>query len=307
MRRSLRGERAPLAFGLTVLGGLLLVRLVAVVVHVDAGAATDAPLLGPSWDHLLGTDQLGRDVLLRMIESTEAFVLPGLLAVVVTLLVGVPVGSLIGYWPGRRSSAVARFVLTIVGAWPRLVLVVVVVAIFTASVSDPAAWAPVRLYLLGALIALTFVPQLAAELAEKVLSFQREEFVEAARAHGLSDGRILGRHILWANCRELILRQCCLVFAAFLLVETSLSYLGDYGVPPPRPSWGNILSDVRSQVIHVRSLARPDSWAPGDVLAGLGRAIDDGAALALVAPTVAIVLSIAGLLALARHLGRSER
>jgi len=291
-------------FGLGVLGALLLVRIVALFVHVDAGAATDAPLLGPSWGHPFGTDQLGRDVALRMIESTEAFVLPGLLAVVVTLLVGVPMGAGIGFWPGRRLSAAGRFGLTILGAWPRLVLVVVVVAIFTASVSDPAAWAPLRLYLLGVLIALTFVPQLAQELAERVLSFQREQFVEAARAHGLSDRRILGRHILWANCRELILRQCCLVFAAFLLVETSLSYLGDYGVPPPRPSWGNILSDVRSQVIHVRSLLRPDSFAPGDVLAGIGRAIDEGAALALIAPTLAIVVSIAGLLALARDLGR---
>ena len=290
-------------FGLAVLAVLAMVRMVALFVHVDAGAPTDAPLLGPSGGHVLGTDQLGRDVALRMIESTEAFVLPGLLAVALTLALGVPLGSLVGYWPGRASAAAARFGLTIVGAWPRLVLVVVVVAIFTASVSDPAAWAPARLYLLAALIALTFVPQLAGELAEKVLTFQREQFVEAARAHGLSDGQILGRHILWANCRELILRQCCLVFAAYLLVETSLSYLGDYGVPPPRPSWGNILSDVRSQVIHVRSLARPESLAPTDVLAGLGRAIEEGAALALVAPTLAIVLSIAGLLSLARHLG----
>ncbi len=297
-------ERSGLLFGLIVVGALLLVRLIAVFVEADPSAATAGQLLGPSLEHLLGTDQLGRDVALRMIESSEAFVLPGLLAVALTLLVGVPIGSYTGYWPDRRTSAAARFGLTIVGAWPRLVLVIVVVAIFTASVSDPARWAPARLYFLGALVALSFVPQLAAELAEKVLSFQREQFVEAARAHGLSDGRILGRHILWANCRELILRQCCLVFAAFLLVETSLSYLGDYGVPPPRPSWGNILSDVRSQVIHVRSLARPESFAPGDLLAAAGRAINEGAALALVAPTIAIVVSIAGLLALARHLGR---
>ena len=300
----MRGDRSGLIFGLIVVGGLLLVRLIAVFVEADPAAATGAQLLGPSLEHLLGTDQLGRDVALRMIESTEAFVLPGLLAVGLTLLLGVTIGSYTGYWPDRRTSAGARFGLTIVGAWPRLVLVIVGVAIFTASVSDPARWAPARLYFLGALVALSFVPQLAAELAEKVLSFQREQFVEAARAHGLSDARILGRHILWANCRELILRQCCLVFAAFLLVETSLSYLGDYGVPPPRPSWGNILSDVRSQVIHVRSLARPDSFAPGDLLAAAGRAINEGAALALVAPTIAIVVSIAGLLALARHLGR---
>jgi peptide/nickel transport system permease protein len=292
--------------GAVVVFLILGMRLVAVFIDVDPGAPTDQPLVGPSFAHLLGTDQLGRDVLERMIESTEAFVVPGVVAVCAALGVGVPLGAGIGFWPRTRSAAVARFGLTIVGAWPRLVLVVVVVAIFMVSVSDPAAWASARLYVLALLVALSFVPQLAHEIAEKVLTFQREEFVEAARAHGIPDSRILFHHILWANCRELVLRQCCLLFASFLLVETSLSYLGDYGVPPPRPSWGNILSDVRSQVIHVRSLARPESLSPGDVLDGLLRAVQEGAALAVLAPTVAIVASIAGLLALARHFAESR-
>ena len=292
--------------GAIVLFVILGLRLVAVLIDVDPGTPTDAPLLGPSFAHALGTDQLGRDILLRMIEATEAFVVPGIVAVLAALAVGVPLGAAIGFWPRARAAAAARFGLTIVGAWPRLVLVVVVVAIFMVSVSDPAAWADARLYVLSLLVALSFVPQLAQELSEKVLTFQREEFVEAARAHGLPDHRILFVHILWANCRELVLRQCCLLFASFLLVETSLSYLGDYGVPPPRPSWGNILSDVRSQVIHVRSLARPESWSPSDVLDGLSRAINEGAALAVVAPTVAIVVSIGGLLALARHFAEAR-
>ncbi|MCO4768775.1 MAG: hypothetical protein KDA24_02010 [Deltaproteobacteria bacterium] len=292
--------------GAIVVSILVGVRLLALFVHVDPAEPTDAPLLGPSSAHLLGTDQLGRDLLVRMIESTEAFAVPGLFAVLVALLVGVPLGAAIGFWPRAKATAVARLGLTIVGAWPRLVLVVVVVAIFMVSVSDPAEWAGLRLYVLALLVAISFVPQLAQELSERVLTFQRAQFVEAARAHGLPDHRILFVHILWANCRELVLRQCCLLFASFLLVETSLSYLGDYGVPPPRPSWGNILSDVRSQVIHVRSLARPDSWAPWDIALGLERAINEGAALALLAPTLAIVVSIGGLLALARHFAETR-
>ncbi len=287
--------------GAVVVFIILGLRIVALMLDVDPGAPTDAPFLGPSFDHWLGTDQLGRDVLVRMVESTEAFTMPGIVAVLAALLVGVPLGAGIGFWPQARLAGVARFGLTIVGAWPRLVLVVVVVAVFMVSVSDPAAWADARLYALALLVAVSFVPQLSHELSEKVLTFQREEFVEAARAHGLSDSRILLVHILWANCRELVLRQCCLLFASFLLVETSLSYLGDYGVPPPRPSWGNILSDVRSQVIHARSLARPESLHPVDLVEGLGRAVNDGAALAVLAPTVAIVVSIGGMLALARH------
>ena len=292
--------------GAIVVSLLLGLRLIAVFLNVDPAAPTGAPLQGPSRVHLLGTDQLGRDVMVRMIESTEAFTMPGFFAVLVALLVGVPLGAAIGFWPRARLSGVARVGLTIVGAWPRLVLVVVAVSVFMVSVRDPADWAGLRLYVLALLVAVSFVPQLAQELSERVLTFERAQFVEAARAHGLPDSRILFIHILWANCRELVLRQCCLLFASFLLVETSLSYLGDYGVPPPRPSWGNILSDVRSQVIHVRSLARPDSWAPADVLEGLARAVSEGAALALVAPTVAIVVSIGGLLALARHFAEAR-
>jgi len=197
-------------------------------------------------------------------------------------------------------------VLTIVAAWPRLVLVVVVVAIFTASVRDPASFGDLRLYLLGGLVGLSFVPQVAGALAERVLFFQREQFVEAARAHGLSDGRILGFHILWANCRYLLLRQVCALFGAFILVETSLSYLGHYGVPAPRPSWGNILADVRFAVIHTRTLLIPDAWTVSGLSEAIGRAVQEGGALAVAAPTVAIAVSITGVLALAEHFARKQ-
>lgn len=284
-------------FGLSVLVGLVALRLAAVFIDVDPAALTDAPLLGPSWAHPLGTDTLGRDLLLRVVESSEAFFGPGLFACAMALALGVPGGALVGYRPDTRAAAVVRFGLTIVAAWPQLVLVVVVVAIFTASIQDPAAWSHLRLYLLAGVLGLSFVPQVAGAVGEKVAWFRRERFVDAAIAHGLTHARVLGRHILWANCRNVVLRQACTLFGTFLLVETSLSYLGDYGVPPPRPSWGNILAGLKSQVIHVRSLARPESLSPEDVLAGIGRAISEGGAVALAAPTLLIVVSIAGVLA----------
>jgi peptide/nickel transport system permease protein len=220
---------------------------------------------------------------------------------------GVPGGALVGYRPDTRAAAVVRFGLTIVAAWPQLVLVVVVVAIFTASVKDPAAWSHLRLYLLAGVLGLSFVPQVAGAVGEKVAWFRRECFVEAAIAHGLTHARVLGWHILWANCRNVVLRQACTLFGTFLLVETSLSYLGDYGVPPPRPSWGNILAGLKSQVIHVRSLARPESLSPEDVLAGVGRAISEGGAVALAAPTLLIVVSIAGVLAAGEYFAARDR
>ena len=294
------------ALGFGVAGLLVALRIAAVFVDVDPALPTDEAMLGPGGGHPLGTDQLGRDLADRMIVSVEAFFFPGLFACLVTVALGVPAGSLTGFWPRSRVAAAMRGVLTIVGAWPRLVLVVVVVAIFTSSVSDPAAFAGIRLYLLAGLVGLSYVPQLAHALAEKVLHFQREQFVEAARAHGIPDLRILGYHILWANCRALVLRQACTLFGAFILVETSLSYLGHYGVPAPRPSWGNMLAGVKFSVINTRRLLIPDAWTPSDLATAISRAAQDGGAVAVVAPTVAIALSIIGVLALAEHFARKD-
>jgi len=294
------------AFGFAVVIVLVGMRIAAMFVSVDPALPTDDPMLGPSGAHLLGTDPLGRDLLARMVVSVEAFFGPGLFACLVALGLSVPAGSVVGYWPRSRAATAVQAVLTIVAAWPRLVLVVVVVAIFTASVRDPASFGDLRLYLLGGLVGLSFVPQVAGALAERVLFFQREQFVEAARAHGLSDGRILGFHILWANCRYLLLRQVCALFGAFILVETSLSYLGHYGVPAPRPSWGNILADVRFAVIHTRTLLIPDAWTVSGLSEAIGRAVQEGGALAVAAPTVAIAVSITGVLALAEHFARKQ-
>jgi peptide/nickel transport system permease protein len=301
-----RRPAATTAIGFGVAGLLVALRVAALFVDVDPALPTDPPMLGPSAGHLLGTDQLGRDLAGRMIVSVEAFFFPGLFACLVTVVLGVPAGSVAGFWPRSRVALAVRALLTIVGAWPRLVLVVVVVAIFTASVSDPAAFAGIRLYLLAGLVGLSFVPQLAHALAEKVLHFQREQFVEAARAHGIPDSRILGYHILWANCRDLVLRQACTLFGAFILVETSLSYLGHYGVPAPRPSWGNILSGVKFSVVNTRRLLIPDAWTPSDMATAVSRAVYDGGAVAVVAPTLAIGLSIAGVLALAEHFAQKD-
>ena len=294
--------RAQAIFGISVVGLLTLARLAACFVDVDPTVPTDLPLLGPSAAHLLGTDPLGRDLLARMVASTEAFYFPGLAAAATAILAGVPAGAVVGYWPESPAAVGLRALLTMVDAWPRLVLVVVAVAIFTASVHDPAAWADTRLYVLGLLVGLSWLPAVAGAVAEKVLHFRREHFVEAARAHGITDAAILGYHILWANCRDLVLRQACTVFGAFLLVETSLSYLGHYGVPAPRPSWGNILADLRFAVVRSRGLMSDQAgWFDS-----LRVAVNDGALLGVVAPTLAIALSMGGVLALAEHFGRRE-
>jgi ABC-type dipeptide/oligopeptide/nickel transport system permease subunit len=203
-------------------------------------------------------------------------------------------------------ARILRGAATTIAAWPRLVLVVVGVATFTAVIADPAAWEGLRLYVLAALVGLSFVPELAGALSERIQTLQREQFIEACRAHGIAERDILVRHILWSNCRDLVLRQVCLVFGAFILVETSLSYLGDYGVPPPRPSWGNILAGLKSSVLHSRSLLVPESWSPAAMNDALFAAIHDGGLLGIVAPSLAITVSIGGIVALAEFLARRD-
>jgi len=297
------------ALGLFGLGGalvLVLLRVGALFVDVDPALVPDKPNLGPSADHLLGTDRKGRDLFARMVASSEAFFFPGLFSCAIALVLGTPAGALVGWWPRSRLAQGLRAVLTIVGAWPRLVLVVVVVAIFTLHARGDGSLTVLRLYLLAGVLGLSFVPQIANALAERVLYFQREQFVEAARAHGLGDGRILGLHILWANCRYLLLRQACMLFGTFILVETSLSYLGHYGVPEPRPSWGNVLADVKDNVVHIRRMLIPEAWTPSGLLEAGGRAIHEAGGLGLIAVVLAIMMSISSVLALGEHFARQD-
>jgi peptide/nickel transport system permease protein len=270
-------------------------------------AASDlVPMEGPSATHLLGTDQLGRDLLVRLVVSVEAFFAPGIFAAVLALLLSIPAGALLGYRSQGPLTAAVRFGLTTLAAWPRLVLVVVVVSAFTAIASDPAAWEAQRLFVLGALVGISFVPDLAGSLAERTRSLREEKFIEACRAHGIAERDILLRHILWANCRHLLLRQVCLVFGAFILVETSLSYLGDYGVPPPRPSWGNMLAGVKSSVLRSKSLISQSSPESAGLIEGLSAAVSEGGLLAIICPSLAILVSIGGILSLAEYLARRD-
>jgi len=305
-------DRALRWFGLSTVLVLVVLRIAAAFlettppVGMTSESSISAPIQGPDASHLLGTDQLGRDLLVRMVVSVEAFIEPGLFACLVALLLSLPVGAWVGYRNATLLARLLRAALTTIAAWPRLVLVVVGVAIFTASVSDPAAWEGLRLYVLAGLVGLSFVPELASALAERILALQREQFIEACRAHGIAERDILLRHILWTNCRHLLLRQVCLVFGAFILVETSLSYLGDYGVPPPRPSWGNILAGLKSSVLHSRNLLAPENWGPGALTEALAAAVQEGGLLGVLAPSLAITLSIGGVLALAEFLARRD-
>ncbi|MFZ5475512.1 MAG: ABC transporter permease [Myxococcota bacterium] len=185
---------------------------------------------GPSAEHWLGTDKLGRDVFWRLVTASRAFVPTGALAATVAGALGVGAGAIAG-WFGGVPAALVRYVLGVVATVPRFVLVLLACAITGGDT-----WA------LAVASGVAYAPTLGEAVFARLEGLRRAEFVLAARAHGLSDARILGHHLLWVSCRGLVARHLCGAFGYFLLLETTLSYLGSFGVQEPTPSWGNMLA-----------------------------------------------------------------
>ena len=209
-------------------------------------------LEGPTLQHLLGTDRLGRDLLRRVVAASRAFFVPGLIAALIAIGVGVPLGALAGYEPRRlridgrwrhRIGPMIRGLLALLlalpAALPRFVSIVLLFAAF--------GFGPT---VLAVSLGVLYAAELGEDVRQRVLSCAREEYVTAARAEGLPLVRILGFHILWLHCRGLIARHLVHLWALVILVETSLSYLpGDFGVQEPNPSWGNMLSGAQDAAL----------------------------------------------------------
>ena len=189
--------------------------------HAEAAAGAAA------W---LGTDHLGRDVFARLVHATSAFMAPGLAAAALATTLGGALGALGGWFGGVTERAVG-WLFTVVAAIPRLVLVLLACTIFGSG-----AW------ILAVAVAVGCAPETGSAVLGQILRLRQAEFVTAARAHGLPDARVLMYHLLWVNCRHALARQACQVFGFFLVLETTLSYLGGFGVPEPTPSWGNMLA-----------------------------------------------------------------
>jgi peptide/nickel transport system permease protein len=231
---------------------------------------------------LLGSDRNARPLAMSLVEATEAFFEPALLSCAIAMILGTLLGALAGYFRGSLLDSVTKLLLTVVASYPRLILVIVAVGIFVSTLHDPGGALKLRMLMVATFLGFAYVPVLAFAVYQKVSAFQREQFVEAARAHGLGHVRILGYHILWANCLPVVARHFFYLFGYFILVETSLSFLGgNYGVPASVPSWGNLVTGC-----DLGSLLAP----------------------AFVAPAVCIVGSILGLTMLGDGIGdRFER
>ena len=182
----------------------------------------------PGGSHMLGTDELGRDVLSRMIWGSRVSLLVGFVATGISLVIGIIVGSIAGFYGGRTDSALMRFV-DIMLTFPTLFLILAVIAILGPGIFN-----------IMTVIGLTNWMGVARLVRAEFLTLKERDFVTSARALGAGDNRIIFRHIL-PNAISPVFVSATLGVAGAILIESSLSFLG-IGVQPPSPSWGNILS-----------------------------------------------------------------
>ncbi|HXF82008.1 MAG TPA: ABC transporter permease [bacterium] len=182
----------------------------------------------PSRTHPLGTDDLGRDVLSRVIYGTRTSLLAGLVSVGIAVLIGLPLGLVSGYYGGRLDDLLMRITDAML-SFPFLVLALAIAAVLGAGL-DRAMIA----------IGIVFTPGFIRLARGQVLSEREQNYVEAARALGAGDGRIIWRHLL-PNIVSPIVVQASLSTAAAITAEATLSFLG-LGTQPPTPSWGSMLN-----------------------------------------------------------------
>ncbi|MBB5789929.1 ABC transporter permease [Jiangella mangrovi] len=191
-------------------------------------------LQGPSGDHWFGTDELGRDVLSRVILGAEVSLRVGAVAVGISLVAGVLIGLLAGYY-GRWVDDVLMRLSDVLFAFPAMLMAIAVLAILGPGSTN-------------AMIAIgiVYTPIFARITRASVLSVREEVYVKAARSAGAGDLRIIGRHVL-PNVTAPIIVQTSISLAFAILSEAALSFVG-LGTQPPDPSWGRMLSEGRGFV-----------------------------------------------------------
>jgi len=188
----------------------------------------------PDRAHPLGTDDLGRDVLSRIIWGSRASLKVGFIAVGIAITIGTALGAIAGFYGGTIDSVLMRFV-DIMLAFPTFFLILAVIAIVEPSIAT-----------IMIIIGLTGWMDVARLVRAEFLTLKERDFVSAARAIGASDARIIFRHII-PNALSPVFVAATFGIAGAILTESGLSFLG-LGVQPPAPSWGNILTSGKDYI-----------------------------------------------------------
>ncbi|HLZ28801.1 MAG TPA: ABC transporter permease [Chloroflexota bacterium] len=223
-----------LLVGGLLVGLVVLTALVSVVwtpvdpTHVEVGDRLKGPMPG----YLLGTDQVGRDELSRLMAGATNTLIIGIVTVVIALGIGVPLGGVAALYRGRLEDATMRL-SDVLLAFPAILLAILFAAVFQ----------PSRLTAMAA-IGIALVPVFARVVRGAGLQVMQQDYVTIVRTYGGTRVWIFVRHLL-PNVSSVLIVQATVAFAVAILAEAALSYLG-LGTPPPTPSWGRMLSESQT-------------------------------------------------------------
>lgn len=199
---------------------------------IDSSTAAGRSLLPPSFEHPFGTDLLGRDVLSRVIYGARVSLAVGLLATAISTAIGLVMGAIAAYYGGVWDVIIMRLA-DIFLAFPYILFTIAILAVFGAGFQNVF----IAIGILG-------WPSIARVFRSAILSVKENDYVDAARAMGASDFRIIVRHI-FPNSVATIIVYATMTIGGAILTESALSFLG-MGVQPPTPSWGLMISDGKT-------------------------------------------------------------
>ena len=236
--------------GAAVIAAVVLMAVLAPVIAPHDPIRTGVVFLGPpSGDYLLGTDELGRDILSRVMHGARTSLVIGIGAAVVATLIGVPVGLVAGYFRGKVDLFIVQLIDLFI-ALPGLVLALILTAMVGSTIEN-----------LVLVLGFVMWPTMARLVRGQVLQIREQVYVEAARALGGRDGWIMAEHI-WPNTQRVVAAQFAITVSFAIFTSASLSFLG-LGVPPPTPDWGGMVREG-FQFLSLRPLM---SIAPGGAVA----------------------------------------
>ncbi|CAG7653732.1 oligopeptide ABC transporter permease [Paenibacillus allorhizosphaerae] len=226
---------------LFVMAALILLALFAPLIAPYNPADQDLMnrLKPPSKEHWFGTDDLGRDLLSRVLYGSRVSLSVGIFSVLFNVIIGITVGSLAGYYGGKVDSILMRIV-DVMLAFPTMFVLITVVTLIRPSLVN----------IIIVFVAFGWMSK-ARLLRGQILSVKNREFVDAARTIGMSDFRIIFVHIL-PNAVAPVIISATLQMGGMILTESSLSFLG-LGIQPPDASWGNLLQSAQSLTIMTKA------------------------------------------------------
>jgi len=225
-------------FGVVVLAAMLLIAVFAnVIVNYERDALTQNMALRynpPGGEHIFGTDGFGRDLFARIIFGARISLFVGVITISVSLIIGSVIGASAGYYGGKIDNILMR-IMDVFLAIPQMIMAISIVAALGTG-------------MINILIALSIaqIPRFARIVRSSILTVKYQEFIEAARACGTSNSRIIAKHIL-PNAIGPIIVQATLNVASTILIIAALSFVG-LGIQPPTPEWGSMMADAKSQM-----------------------------------------------------------